>query len=92
MEKEAIHKYGSGSVGNYDIYLTLEEGMALDCILHSNLDDSISHASLNNDTMPHSCKNLFENVDDFFLHFTSLLRKENTDLLAVSDIGEVRIG
>jgi hypothetical protein len=92
MEKEGVYCYGSGTVGNYDVYLALEEGSSLEVILHSSLDDSISSATITNSNMPPSCQNLFESVDDFFQHVLQLLLQGKKDLLAVSDIGEVCIG
>lgn len=72
-----MYRYGSGSVGNYDVYLALEEGSTLEVILLSSLDDGISSAIITNGNMPASCQNLFENVDDFFMHVSQLLQQGN---------------
>jgi len=61
----------------------------LDLILLSELDDSLYHLSMTQETLNDGCKNIFGDVKGVFEHL--LVNLETKKNVKVSDIGEIKL-
>lgn len=89
MEIDQEVEWAEGGNRNYNIFVSLQEGEMVEVLLLSQLDDSLYHAYITDETMPESCQPLFENIGELYQFLAEHVEDEES--VSVDDLGGVKL-